>query len=134
MLLEVHVDVHVTAVLAFLLELRLTVDLVLEGMVVMKVDGLMSKLVPRIKGAGAGVGPGLGEGVGADGDKDCLLLKLTFSEFSVNWIDCLFWLLVRIVKTGGVEGREMGGATDPVPSDPAADFRFVESAVEDCVC
>lgn len=61
-------------VLDFLLEFRLTV--LVE--VVLEEDGLTSKLAPKTNGSGAGAG-----------DKDCVLLKLTFSEFSVNWIDCL---------------------------------------------
>ena len=71
------------SVLGFLLEFRLTVlvevveVVVVEVVEAVEVDGLASKLVPGTKGTGAG------------GDKDCVLLKLTFSEFSVNWIDCL---------------------------------------------
>ena len=69
------------SVLGFLLEFRLTILVevveVVEVVEAVEVDGLASKLVPGTKGTGAG------------GDKDCVLLKLTFSEFSVNWIDCL---------------------------------------------
>jgi hypothetical protein len=108
-------------VLAFLLVFRFIV----------LVEELLGE-VPRTEGTGAGVGVGAG-GVG---DKDSVLLKLTFSEFSVNCIDCLFWLLVRIVQTGGVEGREVGGAIGfglaPVPSD--TDFRSMESTVADFAC
>ena len=78
----------------------------------------------------------MGVGAGGGGDNDGVLLKLTLSEFSVNWIDCLFWLLVRIVQTGGVEGREVGGATgfglDPVLSDTG--FHLMESTVDNCAC
>ena len=63
------------SVLAFLQEFRLTV--LVEVVEAVEVDGLTSKLVLRTKGAGE------------VGDRDCVLLKLTFSEFSVNWIDCL---------------------------------------------
>ena len=116
-------------VLTSLLELRLTVFAV-------EFVGLVSsKLVPRTKGAEAGEGVGVGEV--ANGDEECVLLKLTFREFSVNWIDCLLWLLVRTVKVGGgVEGPGVGGATglglDSLLSD--TDLCLVESTVNDCAC